>query len=465
MMTPRATYGERFSRWGGILWLMGVVAAVTPAPAAEPPLPTLRVGWASVDITPPRAVSIIGFHGKRISTGVRDPVRATALALEAVDSTGKGTDLAVFVSCDLLWIRKATQEAVREVLRKRFPELDTEKLVIHATHTHQGPATESGVYAVWDPTPQEKARGVMSGDEYRAYLADRLAEAAMAAWKRRAPGGVAWALDQAVVGFNRRFVYFDGTAKMLGPVATPDFDCIEGVEDHGLLVLCFWDAQKKLTGLAINVASPAQADQGGSLLSADFWHDVREEMAARHGRELFVLPQCGAAGDIYPQAPFRHRAEIAMAQRKGIPWRREIARRIADGVDRALPALQAHIDTQPVFKHTVARFEIPMASPPVPPFYTCDSVAPAEIHLLRLGDVALVTCPFELFTDYGIRIQTRSKAVATFVIQLACHHSGYLPTARAVRGGGYSADRYLVGPEGGRVFVDQCVARINALWP
>ncbi len=80
------------------------------------------------------------------------------------------------------------------------------------------------------------------------------------------------------------------------------------------------------------------------------------------------------------------------------------------------------------------------------------------------GDVAVVTSPFELFTDYGMRIQARSRALLTLNVQLACQHSGYLPTARALRGGGYSADQYLVGPEGGRVFVERCVREIDALW-
>ena len=65
----------------------------------------------------------------------------------------------------------------------------------------------------------------------------------------------------------------------------------------------------------------------------------------------------------------------------------------------------------------------------------------------------------------GKRIQARSKALLTFVVQLSCHGSGYLPTARAVRGGGYSADAFLVDPEGGRVLVEESVKRINALWP
>ena len=72
------------------------------------------------------------------------------------------------------------------------------------------------------------------------------------------------------------------------------------------------------------------------------------------------------------------------------------------------------------------------------------------IHVLRLGDVAICTDQFELFTDYGIRIQSRSNALQTFVVQLAGAGS-YLPTEKAVKGGGYSAviQSSAVGPEGG----------------
>jgi hypothetical protein len=427
--------------------------------------PGLRIGWATADITPAKPVSIAGFLSKRISTGVRDRLTATALALESRRCDGTAEE-AILVSCDLLWIRRSTQEAVRKLAKGRLSDFDPDKLLLNATHTHQGPLQQSGVFDVYDVTAQEQARGIMTGDQYGAFLAERLADAAVKAWQGRKPGGMSWGLDQAGVGFNRRFVYFDGSAKMLRPVNNPEFDCVEGVEDHGLGLLFFWDLERRLTGVVINVACPAQADQGGktgNLISADFWTDVREEVAARH-KGVFVLPQCGAAGDIYTEARFRQRAEAAMAKRKGITWRREIAMRIVDGLDRALPYAQSDVNETPTFQHTVVRANLPTKGTPPSPFYTCDPVQPAEFHAIRLGDAAIVTSPFELFTDYGLRIQARSKAVCTLVVQLCCQHSGYLPSARAVRGGGYSADKALVGPEGGRVFVDECVSRINALW-
>ena len=42
-----------------------------------------------------------------------------------------------------------------------------------------------------------------------------------------------------------------------------------------------------------------------------------------------------------------------------------------------------------------------------------------ELHVIRLGDVAIATNDFELFTEFGIQIKARSRALQTFVIQLA----------------------------------------------
>jgi hypothetical protein len=88
-----------------------------------------------------------------------------------------------------------------------------------------------------------------------------------------------------------------------------------------------------------------------------------------------------------------------------------------------------------------------------------------ELHVLRIGDIAIATNSFELFTDYGIRMKARSKAAQTFIIQLVGPGT-YLPTEKAIRGGHYSAVVHssLVGPEGGNVLVERTVNIINSLW-
>ncbi len=73
--------------------------------------------------------------------------------------------------------------------------------------------------------------------------------------------------------------------------------------------------------------------------------------------------------------------------------------------------------------------------------------------------------PFEYYVDFGIRIKSRSPAVLTMIVQLAGPGT-YVPTRRAVAGGGYSAEisSNLVGPEGGQVLVEETIRRIKRLW-
>jgi hypothetical protein len=89
-----------------------------------------------------------------------------------------------------------------------------------------------------------------------------------------------------------------------------------------------------------------------------------------------------------------------------------------------------------------------------------------ELHTLRLGDIAITTNEFELFTDYAVQMKARSPAVQTFVIQLT-GSAGYLPTERAVKGGGYSAviQSSRIGPEGGQVLVERTLESVQAHWP
>jgi hypothetical protein len=100
-----------------------------------------------------------------------------------------------------------------------------------------------------------------------------------------------------------------------------------------------------------------------------------------------------------------------------------------------------------------------------------------ELHVLRLGGVAIATNPFELYVDYGVQIQARSPADQTFLIQLAApgrEPACYVPTRRAVEAGrlneapmnNYSATVIsdILGPEGGQALVDRTVVAISELW-
>ena len=451
------------------LWMILTAPALALALRAEaqkPPAETdarkpLYAGWAQVDITPDKPVALIGQLHKRISKGVRDPLTATALALETRTADGS-REQAVMVSCDVLYIKKAMQKRLRELVKPQLPDFDVEKLFLNATHTHTAPGFVDGTFkGLYDVSKDD---GVMKASEYGEFFVGRLAGAVVEAWRSRKPAAMSWALGHAVVGMNRRAHYFDGSTAMYGQTGRDNFSNIEGYEDHAVEMLFFWGRDRKLTGVVINVACPAQETEGLSEISADFWHDVRVELRKRLSSDLFVFAQCGAAGDQSPHLLFRRRAEDAMRESRGLSRRQEIARRIAGAVEDVLPLARAGIAEKVVFEHAVAKLNLPKHEPEALPFYQTDPVEPAEVHVLRLGDVALATNPFELYLDYGIRMKARSPAILTLVVQLSSQQSGYLPTEKAIKGGGYSADKFLVGPRGGQVLVNETLALIGRMW-
>jgi hypothetical protein len=438
---------------------VGALALPGATPAAEPARP-LHAGWATVDITPQKPVNLVGQRRKRIARTTRDPLTATALALETRGADGPA-EQAILVSCDVISSPKEAMAKLREALKPLVPDFDIRKLILNATHTHTAPGLVETNYKPYDVSGDA---GVMKPTAYAAFFAERVAGAAAEAWKSRKPAGMAWGLGYAAVGTNRRAVYFNGRSVMYGKTRDADFSHIEGGNDDAVELLYFWDADRTLTGIVVNIACPSQETEGLSVVSADFWHETREAIRERLGKGVFVLPQCGAGGDQSPHPIFRKRAEAVMQKRRGLTRRQELARRIASAVADVLPAAKTDVKTSIVFRHDVAEVDLPEKDPPAPPFVMPNPVRPVEFHVLRLGDVAMATNPFELYLDYGIRMKARSPAVLTFVVQLSCQYCGYLPTALGVKGGGYSAEQYLAGPKGGKVLVDETVKRIEAFW-
>jgi hypothetical protein len=453
------------------------------------------IGWASRDITPARPNVMHGQFYARISQGFEDRLSVTALALEdptATETTGQ----AMIISCDLVLVTAAIQDRVRQALGGRLPGFDPAKLFISGIHTHSAPSLMEGAYP-----PQ--APEVETPTEYSAFFVARVAEAAEEAWKNRQPAGVSSAYSHAVVGHNRRAVYLDGSATMYGKTNVPNFASFEGYEDHGLDLLFTWSAAGDLTGLVVNLACPSQVSEHSTQMTADFWHETREELRKRYGRDLPILPQCAPAGDQSPHLLLHGDLEKAMWQRRGVTQRQDIGRRIADAVEVVFASAKANIQSGLPLRHQVEKLKLPMRLVTVQEAEEARAAIPQiqadtkmkesarfvhlnrnkavlkryenqktnpyltiELHVVRFGDVVLATNPFELFLDFGLRIKARSPAFQTFAIQLATDYCGYLPTARAVSGQSYGAQAIdnQVGPEGGQVLVDRTVEIANGLW-
>jgi len=466
----------------------------------------LRIGWGMGDITPEGPVLLWGQYYERISKYVQSPLKATAFAVELIDADGT-KEQAIIVSMDLLYISKTLQESLRDKVKDLIPDFDTKKLFMNATHTHSGP----------DPDVNEVTRNtILKG----------AAEAVVSAWQNRKTAGISRALGYAVIGHNRRVQYADGKTEMYGSTAREDFIGMEGGSNPGVDMLFCWDTDHKLTGIIMDVWCPAQVTEAKYYVSSDYWGEVRKQVAERFSPDVFVLPLCGAAGDLSPR-------DLPRGYKSGepnmwdLPGIIEIGKRLIHTVDFAYRQAKKNIQTKVVFKHLVKKIDLPVrrfseaeyrealafinevysrepkdpASPQTVwnrflqeirdneksmefgpwdnkntdfgivrkkerlvehyrkqdsiPFYTM------ELHVIQLGDVVFVTNPFELFSDFGFQIQGRSKAKQTFVVQLCCDQCGYLATQRAIKGGGYSAMVDHVGPEGGKILVDETVRLIN----
>ena len=454
----------------------------------------LLVGAASVSITPSQPVALAGQRATRVAREVESPVTATALAIETRDGDTV-LDQAIMISCDLVGIREGIQERFRQRVKSRLPDFDINKLFLSATHTHTAPVMREGVYVI----PKE---GVIQPAEYVEFLIKRLEDAVVRAWQNRRPGGVSWALGNALVAHGRRAVYADGSARMYGKTDGPSFWAIEGYEDHYVDVLFFFNADREVIAMAVNVACPSQEVESHHAVNADFWHEARLMLRKRFGKDVQVLAWTGAGGDQSPHLMWYKRAEERMRTLRKLTRLEEISRRIDLAIKEAYEGAKQDIRFDVTLIHRVKSIQLPVRMVTEKEFAEakafCDAVAKKEkldprkslerrwnqlivdryerqstnpyytmeLHTIRLGDVAICTNPFELYTEYGVRIKARSKAVQTFVVQLACASGAYLPTQKAVRGGSYSTAVHSnqVGPEGGNILVDQTVEAINAMW-
>jgi len=483
---------------GRVLALLCAVAASfagSAATAAE-----LHVGAATADITPEGPVAVSGQFHLRIARKVETPITANAIALESRRGD-ESLDAAVMVSCDVVYIPTEVLRLVREAVGKRLPGLDTKKIFLAATHTHTAPVLLPGKYAI-------PKKGVVQVEEYRAFFVERVSEAVIQAWKNRKPGSVTWGLGHAVVAYNRRAAYADGSARMYGGTDTPTFRSLEGYEDHDVGTLFFSSADAKVIAVAVNVSCPSQEVESRTAVNADFWHPVRQALRTRYGADLCVLGLTGASGDQSPHLMYRKAADERMRRLRGLTRLEEIARRVVRAVDEAYEAVKDDRHADVPLVHKVETLRLPMRLVKEAEYaeakaaveqarariakdpkaadrehrrmkwyevtvrrYETQKTDPKptyemELHVVRIGDAVVCTNAFELFTDYGIRIKARSKAVQTFVVQLVGPGT-YVPTEKAVRGGHYSAVVHssLVGPEGGQVLVDRTVALIDSVWP
>jgi len=484
---------------------------------------TLKVGWGTADITPRRTSELFGQYYQRVAKSVRDPLSVTALAMEQAGAD-RSEGQAILVACDQAMVGHTLLETVRERLHAQIPDFDASRLVIGATHTHNAPAADDPLMW-WKHDPS-----LLSMEEFRPILLDAVTSAAVQAWKSRADSQVGASTGLASVGHCRRPLYRDGSSEMYGSTARPDFVGMEAGQDDTIGVIGAWNGQGGLTGLLVNVVCPSQVMEATSVVTADMFGEMRRQLRERLGKETSIVCQVGAAGDQAPRDLTRpHRGgptywddagmvELggrladavmeALPRAQGARQRGALLRHVVcnprlplrmvkpDEYAQAAVELAALVAREPAdptspgsayarfVQKTRDRERLPLPGPfddknddfvlirnleAVVQRFQLQRTEPqyaAELHVLRLGDTAISTSPFELYLDYGLRIRSRSPAALTLHGQLSCDEAGYLPTARAVAAGGYGAlvANGRIGPEGGQMLVERILEELDRLF-
>ena len=482
------------------LFVLAVLAAAFAAEAAP-----LKIGWAINDISTDKPVELAGTFHRRHSKGLRDPLMATALAVD------NGEDCVVFLSMDFINPPGHIVKRVRRRVKAEIPDLPPEKVLFNATHIHTGVSIGRTKKAL--------------AEEYSRYMSDQIFKSIKEAWESRKPGKIAYGYDLVVTAFNRRIVYFNdrkggfgmsprGKAVLHGRTNVPDFSHVEGGADPFANYLFTYDMEDNLTGAIINVGYTAQVSIKDCYVSSDTWSDMRKLMA-KHHPGVYILPQVAAAGEATFEQPYYKEAEkrryrLIYGREEAYPGefqRKQIAGRILTSFDRAHAWAQKEKFSDLPLRHVTKTLKL---SPSIPSkvdyeaakdglkkiaeyrsdpkttermrsslqsrenvckrvirsYENADKLpkVPMEFHVLRIGDVGFVSEQFEYYFEFGQRIQARSPFVQTFVIELAGLNGGYLATERASRNGGYGT-RFLctVSPKGGQEIVEAAVAGLNEL--
>ena len=153
----------------------------------------MKAGVAEIDITPP--IGCWNCGPMRPSTGIYDPLTATALVLE----DAHGRRIAV-VGQDLLCVDWNLTETCINMAADRA---GADMVIINSSHTHNAP-----IYPCGPSTAKEQEEALGDWPDRLPELITTVVEKAAS---RLVPVKLSWAREPVQIGFNRRLMNEEGT--------------------------------------------------------------------------------------------------------------------------------------------------------------------------------------------------------------------------------------------------------------
>ncbi|NIA21018.1 MAG: hypothetical protein GWP05_03385 [Anaerolineaceae bacterium] len=372
----------------------------------------LLIGIATADITPPIGATMVGYKPRK-STALGHRLRGEALACRSGDEGW------VLITSDTIGFPR---DYVAEVRRRigQAVGLPAEAIMVSGTHTHSGPATP--MFGDEELSPLDT--------DYLESLQGTLANMAAQAWNSAEPGTFETARTEAPeLGSNRRIEQPDGTW-------TNEWNDPEGRHPG------YFDPTVMLTGLrrpdgrlaALLVAygcHPVTLGPSSLDISADYPGYLKDVLESQGVAPVVLFINAGGA-NINP------RVCVTVGAEHPETMGRRLAAIVAPAVDSLAP-----LAVGPVVCHrepwNIVRTREAMKGKKNRPGRKVGDTIPTEIQALRAGDLALVSLPGELFSEYQKMLREASPVPQTVVVSLANDYVGYFPTDQAQAQGAYEA--------------------------
>jgi len=354
-----------------------------------------------------------GSRHDALSTGVLDPLSATALVIQA------GNQKLAIVGLDLG--RAPAEHSLQEIRRRIKTEAGIEHSFIAGSHTHHGPVLE----LVDEPG---KGRGRFDAAiRYYKQLENNVVAAVLDADSRLVPARLVTASTQ-LQGFNRN------RHTKLEPKPS----------DRELAIMRFDDMSGKRLAILVNFAAHPTSIPAEQLeFSADYVGALRAEIEKETGATAIFMQ--GAAGDQstdrgsadykdYGQALAREAVKVSVAA-QALPVEQPSLKVMEDRF-----RFSSRIDfSNPVIVGLYQKAFFPELIPNFVDEYR-DGIRPRLTVALLNGDIALVGVSGEFFSSHAIRLKERSRVKQLFFFGYSNGYHQYFPTIEAVAEGGYGAD-------------------------
>jgi neutral/alkaline ceramidase-like enzyme len=440
--------------------LTASVLVVAPAPAQQRASRPLLAGASTSNITPPLGELIVGNWIPIPATHVHDELHARCLVLDDGE-----TRVAIVVADNVGIPRRVLDEAKR--LAHERSGIPVERILISSTHTHSATTARGS----------ERYDDAEALDHYQTFLARRIADGIHRAINNLEPARVGWgsgSLPQQV--FNRRWFMkpgphlnnpFGGTDKVqMNPrPGSPDLLKPAGPTDPGIGFFSVQSASGRPIALLANYSLHYVGGVPDGHVSADYFGAFARTMARLLEKESQAPPfvpmlSNGTSGDV-------NNIDVRGRQKRLPEYVRMelVANQVAAEVFRAMQGIEYHdsvplkiiqreltLETRrPTPKLVEWAREILARPEGVPSVYPREKIyaertlrmvdMPPRIDIplqaLRIGDLALVTIPFEVFAEMGLELKAKSPFPDTFAVSIANGAYGYLPTVAQHELGGY----------------------------